>query len=226
MDQGEAARDRCTFALPQLFPRKRRRRRAADRAGDRAFPSNADEGQARTRLPVVWTARRHEPALRKCGSARPRLPAQAPLAGTDAARRRTAEPARARGCGGERRVLARRRPHRHRLRRPHGPHLGRCHWRRDRRPARAREWGAERRVLARRRPHRHRLRRPHGPHLGRRHRRRDRRPARARGWGAERRVLARRRPHRHRLPTTARPASGTPPPAPRSPPCAGTRMGC
>ena len=108
----------------------------------------------------------------------------------------------------ERRVLARRRPHRHRLLRPHRPHLGRRHRRRDRRPARAREWGAERRVLARRRPHRHRLRRPHRPHLGRRHRRRDRRSARARERGGERRVLARRRPHRHRLLRPHRPHLG------------------
>ena len=107
---------------------------------------------------------------------------------------------------------------------PHGPHLGRRHRHRDRRHARARGVGAERRVLARRHPHRHRL----IDHT-------------ARIWdaatGAE---IAALRGHEGRVQSaafspdgarivtasgTARPVSGTPPPAPRSPPCAGTRIG-
>ena len=284
---------------------------------------------------VTASARPHGPRLGRRHRRRDRRPARAREIGCGAPRSRPTAPASSppprdrtariwdaatgaeiaalRGherCGAERRVLARRRPHRHRLPRPHRPRLGRRHRRRDRRPARARGWGAERHVLARRRPHRHRLRRPHGPHLGRRHRRRDRRPARAREYGVSAAfspdgarivtasydrtarlweattgaeiaalrghensvwsacVLARRRPHRHRLrrrhgphlgrrhrrrdrrparargsmrsaafspdgarivtasSTTARPASGTPPPAPRSPPCAGTRGRC
>ena len=113
---------------------------------------------------------------------------------------------------------------RQRVERPDGAGLGRRHRRRDRLPPRARGQGQSvafdpggRRIASG-------SLRQDGAGLGRGHRRRDRLPPRARERGHERGVRPATAGGSPAGRTTRRCGSGTPPPAPRSPASAGTRI--